>query len=225
MSASGKWKEAERVSFEAIMKNNRQLSLNLGDGGRRQTSLPSEQEPANGLYFAILPDQETAARSFELAGTFRRQYGFSTKPRRKDLFHITLYRMQIDPMRELPEDVAFAAMEAASTIRKRSFPVLFDRVVSFGNRDNRPLVLWNKDGNAELKALHRELDEAIELTGFKRGREKPVEPHMTLLYQGHLIPDILLEEPVSWTARDFVLINSLYGKATHDHLCYWPLHD
>lgn len=207
------------------MKNSGQLSLNLGNGSRSRTPPPPGQEPANGLYFAILPDQETAARSFELAGTFHRQYGFSTKPRRKDLFHITLYQMQIDPTRELPEDVAFAAMEAASTIRKRSFPVLFDRAVSFGNKDNRPLVLWNKDGNAELKALHRELDEAVELTGFKRGREKLVEPHMTLLYRGHVIPDILLEEPVSWTARDFVLINSLYGKATHDHLCYWTLHD
>ncbi|WP_037149149.1 2'-5' RNA ligase family protein [Rhizobium freirei] len=207
------------------MKNNGQLSLNLGGGSRSRTPPSLDQEPFNGLYFAILPDPEIAARSFELAGIFRRQYGFSTKPRRKDLFHITLYQMKIDPARELPEDVAFAAMEAASMIRRQSFQVSFDQAVSFGNTDNRPLVLWNKNGNMELKALHRELDEAVELTGFKRGREKQVEPHMTLLYRGHLIPDILLDEPVSWTARDFVLINSLYGKATHDHLCYWTLRD
>lgn len=204
------------------MRNSGQLSLNLGGGSRKKTS-EIDPAPINELYFAILPDPEVAAQSHELAGGFRRQYSFSTKLRRADLFHVTLY--SIGSYRCLPEEAAFAAMQAASTIRKPSFPVVFDRVVSFGNGDNRPLVLWSKDGNAELKALHRELDDAIRLTGITPNSEKPIEPHMTLLYRGHLIPEVLLEEPVTWTARDFVLINSLQGEARHEHLCYWLLHD
>ncbi len=140
-----------------------------------------------------------------------------------DLLHITLY--EIGAFHDIPEEIAFAAMQAASTIGKSSFQVAFDRAVSFGSKDNRPLVLWNKDGNAELKALHRELDDAMRMTGFKRIGEKSVEPHMTLLYRGHLVPEIMLEEPVTWTAKDFVLINSLQGQSIHDHLCYWTLRD
>ncbi|MGV1759099.1 2'-5' RNA ligase family protein [Rhizobium sp. A22-96] len=204
------------------MKNNGQLSLNLGGGSRRKRSQP-DQAPISKLYFAILPDPVIATHSHQLAWGFRGQYGFSAKPPRVDLLHITLY--EIGAFHDIPEEIAFAAMQAASTIGKSSFQVAFDRAVSFGSKDNRPLVLWNKDGNAELKALHRELDDAMRMTGFKRIGEKSVEPHMTLLYRGHLVPEIMLEEPVTWTAKDFVLINSLQGQSIHDHLCYWTLRD
>jgi 2'-5' RNA ligase len=201
------------------MKNSGQLSFNLG----RPRSRQSETGPAHveALYFAILPDPDTAALSFELASDLRAQHGFSAKPRRSDLSHITLY--PIGTYIGLPEEAAFAAMQAASTIRKPSFQVVFDRAVSFGNNNNRPLVLWNKEGNAELKTLHRELNEAMRLTGFANDDGAKFEPHMTLLYRGHLIPEVILEKPVTWTVRDFVLINSLQGKGKHEHLCYWPL--
>ncbi|MFT4184135.1 MAG: 2'-5' RNA ligase family protein [Rhizobium sp.] len=203
------------------MKNNGQLSLNLG----RPQSRQSETAPAHvdALYFAILPDPEIAVRSLALAGDFRRQYGFAAKPRRADLSHITLY--EIGSFRGLPEEAAFAAMQAASTVRMRSFQAVFDRAVSFGGGDNRPLVLWNKDGNAEMRALYRELDEAMQLTGFARHRGRPFEPHMTLLYRGHLIPEVMLDTPITWTVRDFVLINSLQGLSRHEHLGYWLLPD
>ncbi|MBB5575298.1 MULTISPECIES: 2'-5' RNA ligase family protein [Rhizobium] len=205
------------------MKNNGQLSLNLGGGSRVRKS---EADPmhSDALYFAILPDREVASSSAELAGHLRRQYGFSTKPRRSDLFHITLYPLgSYNGRPEPPHEVAFAAMQAASTVSKTSFQVVFDRAVSFGNGDNRPLVLWRKEGNAELKALYRELDDAMRHIGFASdGREK-FEPHMTLLYRGHLIPEVILDEPVTWTVRDFVLVHSLQGEGEHKHLCYWPL--
>lgn len=204
------------------MKSNGQLSLNLGGEARKRIS-DIGPAPASELYFAILPDPPIATYTRELAGNFRRQYRFSTKPRRADLFHVTLYK--IGSYHCLPEEAAFAAMHAASTVSKLCFQITFDRAVSFGNNDNRPLVLWNKDGNNELKALHRELDHAMRLTGIGGYSGKPIEPHMTLLYQGHLIPEIMLSEPVTWTVRDFVLINSLQGEATHEHLCYWPLYD
>jgi 2'-5' RNA ligase len=201
------------------MKNSGQLSFNLGrPRGQQSETGPTHVEA---LYFAILPDPDTAALSFELASDLRAQHGFSAKPRRSDLSHITLY--PIGTYTGLPEEAAFAAMQAASTIRKPSFQVIFDRAVSFGNNNNRPLVLWNKQGNAELKTLHRELNEAMQLTGFANDDGAKFEPHMTLLYRGHLIPEVILEKPVTWTVRDFVLINSLQGKGKHEHLCYWPL--
>jgi len=204
------------------MRNNGQLSLNLGTGSQRRKS---KADPTNveALYFAILPDTDIASASFDLANDLRTQYGFSAKPRRSDLSHVSLY--QIGSYSGLPEEAAFAAMQAASTVRGPSFQVEFDRAVSFGGGDNRPLVLWNKEGNAELKALYREIDDAMQLTGFARHHGRTFEPHMTLLYRGHLVPEIMLERPVTWTVRDFVLVNSLQGKARHEHLCYWLLSD
>ncbi|MQB44481.1 2'-5' RNA ligase family protein [Rhizobium sp. ICMP 5592] len=204
------------------MRNNGQLSLNLGAGSRMRKS-KADPTHVEALYFAILPDPDIASTSFDLANDLRLQHGFTAKPRRPDLSHISLYR--IGSYRGLPEEAAFAAMQAASTIRGRSFQVEFDRAVSFGGGDNRPLVLWNREGNAELKALHRELGAAMQLTGFANDEGGKFEPHMTLLYQGHLIPEVTLERPVSWTVRDFVLVNSLQGKAKHEHLCYWLLSD
>ena len=125
----------------------------------------------------------------------------------------------------MPEETVFAAMEAASRVRKRRCSVTFDRAVSFGKGDNRPLVLWNENGNAELKAIYEELADSMQLTGITPAKEKQVEPHMTLLYRGRVVPDIMLEEPVIWTPKDFVLINSLQGQSTHEYLCYWTLHD
>lgn len=202
------------------MRNNGQLSLNLGAGSRTRTS-KADPTHVEALYFAILPDPDIASASLELANELRLQHGFSAKPRRPDLSHISLY--PIGSYSGLPEEAAFAAMQAASTVRKPCFQVVFDRAVSFGGGDNRPLVLWSKEGNAELKALHRELDEAMQLTGFANDNGAKFEPHMTLLYRGHLIPEVMLEKPVSWTVRDFMLVNSLQGKGKHEHLCYWPL--
>lgn len=204
------------------MRNSGQLSLNLGGRAGKRTSKIGPTS-ASELYFAILPDPGIATHSRKLAANFRRKYRFSTKPRRADLFHVTLYK--IGSYHCPPEEAAFAAMQAASTVSKLSFQITFDRAVSFGNKDNRPLVLWSKDGNDELKALHRELDDAMRLTGIAGYNGKPIEPHMTLLYQGHLIPEVMLDEPITWTVRDFVLINSLQGEAKHEHLCYWPLRD
>jgi RNA 2',3'-cyclic 3'-phosphodiesterase len=205
------------------MKNNGQLSLHLGDAPRKRGAATDPLQ-SDTLFFALLPDPEIASLGVRLAGDMRRQYGFRTKPRPWDLFHITLYHLQsYDGLRESRHEVAFAAMQAASMIRSRTFQVIFDQAVSFGKDDNRPLVLWRKDGNAEVKALHRELHDAMQLTGFANEREKKFEPHMTLLYRGHHIPEVALEKHVCWTVRDFVLIRSLQGEGEHEHLCYWPL--
>ncbi|MFS8116421.1 2'-5' RNA ligase family protein [Rhizobium jaguaris] len=205
------------------MKNIGQLSLNLGGGSRIRKS---EADPTHSaaLYFAILPDSGVASLSAKLASDLHRQYRFSKKPRPSDLFHITLYPLgSYTGVHEPPHEVAFAAMQAASTVRKPSFQVVFDRAVSFGNGDNRPLVLWCKEGNAELKALHQELDDAMRLTGFANDDRRKFEPHMTLLYRGHLIPEVVLDEPVKWTVREFFLVHSLQGEGKHEQLCYWLL--
>lgn len=63
----------------------------------------------------------------------------------------------------------------------------------------------------------------MRFTGFANNDRREFEPHMTLLYRGQLIPEVVLDEPVGWTVRDFVLVHSLQGEGRHEHLCYWLL--
>ena len=203
------------------MKNKDQLSLYLSGGSSSRTLPPIDQRPISELYFAILPDPEIAAKSHKLAGNFHRRYRFFAKPRKANLLHVTLYT--IGSFRYLPEETVFAAMEAASRVRKPSCSVVFDRAVSFGNGDNRPLVLWNENGNTELKAIYQELVDAMRLTGIAPIKEKPVEPHMTLLYDYRSVPETILSEPIVWTAKSFVLVNSLVGEGRHVDIEEWPL--
>jgi 2'-5' RNA ligase len=63
----------------------------------------------------------------------------------------------------------------------------------------------------------------MQLTGFANDNGKKFEPHMTLLYQGHVIPEVMLDKPVTWTVRDFALVHSLQGESKHEQLCYWLL--
>jgi 2'-5' RNA ligase len=47
-------------------------------------------------------------------------------------------------------------------------------------------------------------------------------PHMTLLYDPRYLAAREVT-PVEWTAREFVLIHSLIGKARYEVLGRWPL--
>lgn len=56
--------------------------------------------------------------------------------------------------------------------------------------------------------------------GFKRITKTSFEPHVTLLYDARNVDEYPLAEPVSWTVREIVLIQSRLG---HTHLAKWRL--
>jgi 2'-5' RNA ligase len=43
------------------------------------------------------------------------------------------------------------------------------------------------------------------------------------MYDRQPIPETDLDEPITWTVRDFVLIHSLVGRSQHKHLARWQL--
>ena len=49
-------------------------------------------------------------------------------------------------------------------------------------------------------------------------------PHLTLLYGDRIVTERSIE-PIRWTVRDFVLVQSLRGRgeSKHIHLARWPL--
>jgi RNA 2',3'-cyclic 3'-phosphodiesterase len=176
-------------------------------------------ETTMGLFFGTYPDEKAAADIDTLAQRLRAQHGLKGRPRRKDLFHFTLLDLSdcIGP----PERVIALASEAAATISMPSFTVALDHVVPFGRSRKGPLVLGGGDGVAALVMLHQVLADAMTKAGL-RVKVKSYTPHLTLLYdRGDVARQPV--ETISWTVRDFVLVQSLIGQSKHVPLARWPL--
>ncbi|MBV9833967.1 MAG: hypothetical protein JO055_06160 [Alphaproteobacteria bacterium] len=136
--------------------------------------------------------------------------------------HVTIHHIGNFP--ELWDAVVTPAREAGDMVAMPAFVAAFDRLTSLrGAHDNNPLVLLGDDGVIGLRILHRVLSEALGKT--LAGRWQPrrfFTPHITLLYDRQRIAERPIE-PVTWTVREFVLVNSLVGLGRHDVLARWTL--
>ena len=83
------------------------------------------------LFFAVRPDQETAAEIAERTMRWRTDHGLTGKPLKPEHLHVTLFHVGDDdtpPPAELIEVLA----ERAARVAMPAFRVEFDRVMSFG---------------------------------------------------------------------------------------------
>ncbi len=187
-----------------------------------QFSLAGIEEPpdlTDSLFFALRPD-ESATSEIEL----RRQdlcskHGLRGKPITIDRLHITLHFLGVFP--GVPRNVATLASEAAASIRVAPFEVRLDCVKSFPGKAGRPLVLGSVNRLPDLMDFQKILDHALTKVGL-RNRMRTFTPHLTLLYDKHHVKESSVD-PVRWTAREFVLVRSLYSQSRHETLARWPL--
>lgn len=178
--------------------------------------------PTDRLFFAIFPDAAAAALIEQLALRIREEKGLRGKPLLLDRFHVTLNHL--GDFWGVPPSIAAPALEAGSHVKAKPFEIVFDRVESFRNRPrNRPLVLrGQKRGVASLLAFQKALGQAMEAAGLGKRVETRFTPHATLLYDDRGVMERAVD-PISWTAREFVLVHSLLGKTKHIPLGRWPL--
>lgn len=168
------------------------------------------------LFLAILPDAAAALRISRLAASLKRAHGLSGEPIGLDRLHVSLFFLG-----RLPADVAYAARPEVGELPIAPFEVRFDRTASFrGRPDGRPLVLIGGDGVSQLKSFRRRLATWLAGNGFKRLARTNFEPHVTLLYDSCSVDEYPLAEPVCWTVREIVLIQSRSG---YTHLAKWRL--
>jgi 2'-5' RNA ligase len=178
-------------------------------------------KPTDRLFFAVFPDAAAAARIARLAQDLRSELGLKGNPRGTERFHVTL--QYLGDYAGLQPDIVAAAAGAAATVEVPPFDVAFDRVRSFAARPrNRPVVLCAGEGVTALSAFRQILVAATDKIGLGREAQPPYTPHVTLLYDDHLVPERPIE-PVGWTVREFVLVHSLLGRAVHVPLARWPL--
>jgi 2'-5' RNA ligase len=171
----------------------------LGDGGR--------------LFFAAVPDFDTAARMYRLAGVLQRAHRFGREPIVPEHLHMSLLFLG-----RWSEQTARRACEAVAGVKMSPFEVSFDRTASFGGRPgNHPVVLLGDETSDRLKSLGHVLSAAIAEKGMGRRAVRDFAPHVTLLYGERAIDEYPVE-PIRWTVNEFVLIHSLQG---HAHLARW----
>lgn len=183
--------------------------------------LASIPRPTDRLFFALLPDAAAAAHIAQCSLHLRRQLGLTGKPIATERLHITLHL--IDDYVGLPPGIVTAVSEVAATIAMPPFDVTLDRAKSFCQKPrNRPFVLIPGEDNPALNGLQRALGVALTEAGVGRSAEMHFRPHLTLLYDDRCVKEHAIET-IDWTAREFVLVHSLIGRARHVPLARWPL--
>jgi len=167
------------------------------------------------LFFAVLPDAETAERISERAAIWRAAHGLTGRLLRTGQFHVAL--ATVHEGHGLPDAAEIDGWVArASAIPMPSFRVGFDRLMSFANG---ALVLTGDDSTVGMEVLQQRLSDSLDDTPRPARR---YTPHVTLLRDGRHI-EAEPVEPVAWTVREIVLVHSPIGQTTHRHLTRIPL--
>ena len=168
------------------------------------------------LFFAVLPDADTAARIHRLAHALKRAHKFDRKLIEAQLLHVSLFFLG-----EPSEQLVRITREAATEVRMQPFQLWFDRSASFkGRSGSRPFVLVGDEGVERLRSFRRALGVELAARGLRRLAKRDFTPHVTVLYADRSVEEHPIER-IGWTVNEFVLIHSLRG---HIHLARWPLH-
>ncbi len=171
------------------------------------------------LFFCLRLPSSMAAQADDLARKFSREHGLRGRLRGEQLYHVTLHGLGM--FDTVPRAFAARAMEAARLVKMPCFDVRFDRIVSFANMDNHPLVLLSASEPSGLREFHAQLGTVLKNAGFKR-IQKSFTPHVTLLYDSRMISERSVS-PLSWTVRNFALVHSPYGQSRHDEIAGFEL--
>ncbi|PQA85674.1 2'-5' RNA ligase family protein [Hyphococcus luteus] len=177
------------------------------------------------LFFAIFPDEETAAQIKDVAVRLRMRHGLKGETFAQHRFHVSLHGLG-SPYERRPAEIINAAQRAAERVTAAPFDVVFDRADSFDRNkpDRFPLVLLGHDELATLIAFHKQLGLALRKSGLGRFAAPRFEPHVTLLYgDKRLEGEHPIAPPVSWTVKSFALVWSHAGKTRYETLGAWPL--
>ena len=187
-------------------------------GHRRHAALapvPAQRPATDRLFFAVLPDAETAGQIAERTARWRTDHGLKGKPLKPEHFHIKLCNAADLP--EAPrQDLIDALAERASALSMPAFRVEFDRVMSF---NNGAFVLSGDESTIGLEVLQQRLSDALDPSPRPARR---FTPHLTLLRDQRRIAEQPVER-IGWTAREVVLVHSLLGQTTHRHVARVPL--
>lgn len=172
------------------------------------------------LYFAIQPPPEVAEQALRLLQSLRPAERFTARAMPPARLHVSLN--YVGGFGRPPTGIVDKARDVAAAIRLRPFDVSFNRIGTWTSGDPPPLVLWGDEGVIGVRGLYKALHRAMVGPGMAPRREPPLEPHLTLLRDQAVMPEAFID-PIAWTVREFVLLQSVSGEGRLDVLASVPL--
>ena len=191
-----------------------------------------DEETATGqrhrLFFALLPDERARKQIASLARLLRQvrqSYADLISP---ENLHVSLF--YIDAWRgPLPDDLFSRAQAAGAAARAAPFQIAFDQTGTFANpramnTRTYPFVHFGERDAGPAITLRRAIGAAMRHNGLANAVKdvKTFAPHVTLWWDEEVL-DAQPTAPISWTARELVLIDSIQGEGRHNNLARWPL--
>jgi 2'-5' RNA ligase len=173
------------------------------------------------LFFAALPDPRTAMALDAVREALGIELGLPDEGRPKDLLHVSLYGLGL--FASLPSEVVRTARRIGEAVKVPAFEVALDRLETFSTRRGHRLVLTSSKGAAAWRPLWDAMGKSFLASGRRAIPFSRFKPHLTLIYDGKLIPRRILATPITLTVRDFVLVLSIHGETRHEHLGRWTL--
>lgn len=205
-----------KAGNEAVRRD--QKSFAFAHGGKARKI---DDAGKSNLFLAIVPERDVALQAVEIGRDVSQRHGLSKSPRPYELMHVSLNA--VGKYADFPEDRVFAVSAAMATVKAAPFEVTFDRVMHFASTS--AVVLGNAVRSEEIMDLHVQLAKEMWAVGLTFTYNPRFTPHMTLFYDEAPVPEHRLAEPVSWIAREFVLIRSVIGRSDYEYVDRWPLLD
>jgi 2'-5' RNA ligase len=193
-------------------------------GSPLQRRVKSEQEcaasPEHRVFFALQPDDAAAESIARVAADLRQRHGLQGRLTPAPRLHMSLN--YVGTFRGPPTR---AVMEKATSLADRvsasPFRVTLNHVESW-KADPHPLVMLGDEGVIGAELLHTAIHKALAAGTMAPRREPQIWPHVSLLWDKALVLKESVE-PISWTAREFVLLDSVFGEGRHEVLGRWAL--
>jgi RNA 2',3'-cyclic 3'-phosphodiesterase len=183
----------------------------------QQLSLPglAPSPELDFLFFALLPSAEDALQIVSLRERLLVERGLTGQSIIAERFHLSLHT--VGAWHGLSRAAVTAAKEVGASFSKPRFEIVFDRAMSFAG--NRAFVLRAKS-EAPFTSFHHALGIEMKKAGIGRSVTSRFTPHMTLLYGDRMVTERSIE-PIHWTVREFVLVQSLRGRGRSRHTFLW----
>lgn len=178
---------------------------------------PPAQAFPRALYFFLWPDAPAVEGALRVMRQLQRQRVRMRQRQAPHRLHVTMCGLGRF-IGQMPPRLIPGAGAAVANLKMAPFPIAFDRI----HGSNGHLVL-RPSAAAALHDFGATLRETLIRAGLRRWVRSRSNPHMTLSYAAEDLPELEIDA-VTWTVRDFALVESVEGLTKHVHRGGWELH-
>jgi 2'-5' RNA ligase len=205
-----------KAGNEAVRRDQKSIAFANGGVARK-----IDDAGKSNLFLAIVPERDVALQAVEIGRDVSQRCGGSPKLHPHEFMHVSLNA--VGKYADFPEDLVVAVSAAMATVKAAPFEVTFDRVRHVASAN--AVVLGNAVRSEEIMDLHVQLAKEMWAVGLTFTYNPRFTPHMTLFCDAASVPEHRLAAPVSWIAREFILIRSFIGRGEYEPIDRWPLLD